>query len=71
MGSRIARWAATLGLMLMLVAVLPATVLAECNGPTCGPPDTGVEGGPAIVFILILVVFGAAMAWSEARRPLD
>jgi hypothetical protein len=66
--ARTRRFLATLGLTVTLWAALPTGAMAECNGPACGPPETGVEGVQGALLIAILVMFGAAMAVAEARR---
>lgn len=68
MAARTRRFVAALGLTMMLWATLPTGAMAECNGPACGPPETGVEGAQGALLIAILVLFGAAMAVAEARR---
>lgn len=71
MTARIVRIARALGLALVLSATLATGAMAECNGPACGPPETGVVGIEAMVLIAILVVFGAVMAAAEVRRSRD
>jgi hypothetical protein len=54
--------------LLAILALVPSGVLADCNGPACGPPDTGVQGIQAIALVAILVGFTAVMAAQELRR---
>jgi hypothetical protein len=68
MAARTRRFVAVLGLTVTLWATLPTGAMAECNGPACGPPETGVEGVQGALLIVILALFGAAMAVDEARR---
>lgn len=52
-----------------LVAALPVVVVAECNGPVCGPMDAEEVAGPEVlIFLVILMVLATAMAVAEARR---
>jgi hypothetical protein len=69
MAARIRRFAAAFGLTVTLLATLPTGAMAECNGPTCAPPEAGVDGIQGAVFVAILVVVGAATAIVEARQP--
>ena len=57
--------AATLGLTVLVS--LPGRVLA-CTGPVCRPPDTGVEGPQAVLFVIILFAFGTIMAFGASRN---
>jgi hypothetical protein len=58
--------AATIGL-LALVA-LPATAVADCNGPGCGVVDPPVEGLVIVMTIAIVVASFTVMAVAGARR---
>lgn len=68
MTARILRITGALGLALLLSATLVTGAMAECNGPACGPPETGVAGIEAMVLAAILVVFVVTMAVAEVRR---
>lgn len=68
MAARTRRFVVALGLTVTVWVTLPNGVMAECNGPACGPPETGVEGVQGALLIAVLVLFGAAMAIAEARR---
>ena len=54
--------------LLAILALVPPAVLADCNGPACGPPDAGVQGLQSIALVAILVGFTAVMAAQELRR---
>jgi hypothetical protein len=57
-----------LGMTVAMWVALPTGVMADCNGPACGPVETGVEGVQGALLIAVLVLFGAAMAVAEVRR---
>jgi hypothetical protein len=41
--------------------MLPATVLAECNGPACGGGEQAVDAAGVGVLVVLLAVFVAVM----------
>jgi len=53
---------------LAMLAGLPETVAAECNGPDCGSSAPPVEGIVVLTTIAIILLFVAVMAAGEARR---
>jgi hypothetical protein len=68
MAAHTRRLAAAFALAVLLCAMLATGAMAECNGPACGPPETGVEGIQGALLVVILALFGAAMLVAEARR---
>jgi hypothetical protein len=68
MAARTRRFVVALCLTVTLWLTLATAVMADCNGPACGPPETGVEGVQGALLVALLVLFGAAMAVAEARR---
>ena len=68
MAAHARRFVAAFGLAVMLCATLVTGAMAECNGPACGPPETGVEGIQGALLVVILALFGAGMVVAEARR---
>jgi hypothetical protein len=44
-----------------LMAMVPATVLADCNGPACGGGEQAVDAAGAVLLVVLLTVFVAVM----------
>jgi hypothetical protein len=69
MGRHVRRLGGAIASAVALVLAIPTGVAADCNGPVCGPMDSGEVTGPqALVFLVILVVSATVMAVAEARR---
>ena len=44
-----------------LLVTLPATVLAECNGPACGDVEQGIDALGVVLLIALLTLFVMVM----------
>ena len=65
------RLGAVIALGAVVLLALPGVVSADCTGIGCGPPgpaELPVDGLEAVVFLVIIVVFGTVMAVAEVRR---
>jgi len=53
---------------LVALITLPSAVAADCNGPACEGVDPALADVQAILFVAILVAFGAVLMVAELRR---
>jgi hypothetical protein len=45
----------------IVLVALPATVLAECNGPACGEADQALDTLGVVFLVVVLTIFVAVM----------
>lgn len=59
-----------------VLTAVPATVLADCNGPVCGEVEQGLDALGVALLVVLLTVFVTVMAVGgrivrRGRRPTD
>ena len=60
----------------VVLAALPATVLADCNGPACGAVESGLDAFGVVLLVAVLTLFVLVMTVGErvvrrVRRPTE